>query len=423
MPLAFTDRVLLAAIQNRQLEGLALAALRRAVSLLGLAIGTRIGELRNSEDRFLAAAGKLEEQALLVRLHEELRDIVAARWDKVPCRQRPHYTPEQRYRILRLKQLLALSRADIAHLVRVDENTIANWEQEATTAPDLTDHRQDREARATGRRFADVVRGVVQAMGVAGFGGHDVIARTLARAGWKLSKRTVGRVRREKPIVPTGPRSPEPAPRLLDRHGPPAQSRPHDGHHRGPRSLPYRPLPPHGRARCLLADAARGPRHRNEPTATQVLEVAQAANLSHGSQPLITDEGRQFTSELFRRGCAATSTKQRFGAIGNTGSIAIIERVWRTIKDLGHLRADPPLTLDDLRRRAELTLQHYAYCRSHRALGGATPAEIYFDIEPAHLTAVHPPRAKPGEGPTDAPFEIAYLDHEHRLALLRPKVA
>ena len=112
---------------------------------------------------------------------------------------------------------------------------------------------------------------------------------------------------------------------------------------------------------------------------------------------------------------------QRFGAVGKTGSIAIIERMWRTIKALGGLRARPPLTIDDLRRRAELTLRHYAYCRPHRALGGATPAEVYFGIEPAHLNAVPGPRARPGEGPHDAPFAIAYLDPERRLPFLFPK--
>jgi hypothetical protein len=37
---------------------------------------------------------------------------------------------------------------------------------------------------------------VVKTMELAGFGGNDLIARTLARAGWNLSARTVGRIRK-----------------------------------------------------------------------------------------------------------------------------------------------------------------------------------------------------------------------------------
>ena len=58
------------------------------------------------------------------------------------------------------------------------------------------------EEQALVRRFADVVRTVVKTMELAGFGGNDLIARTLARAGWKLSSRTVGRIRKERWPLP-----------------------------------------------------------------------------------------------------------------------------------------------------------------------------------------------------------------------------
>ena len=79
-------------------------------------------------------------------------------------------------------------------MFRVSRDTIARWET-ATAVVEST-----RPLVATdppARRFADVVRAVVKTMELAGFGGNDLIARTLARAGWKLSARTVGRIRRE----------------------------------------------------------------------------------------------------------------------------------------------------------------------------------------------------------------------------------
>ena len=70
--------------------------------------------------------------------------------------------------------------------------------------------------------------------------------------------------------------------------------------------------------------------------------------------------------------------RQRFGAIGKKGSIALIERLWRTLKDTLGLNVPRPLVAQDLLEKIELGLVHYAHFRPHLALGGATPAEIYF---------------------------------------------
>jgi hypothetical protein len=66
---------------------------------------------------------------------------------------------------------------------------------------------------------------------------------------------------------------------------------------------------------------------------------------------------------------------------------------------------------------------NYAHFRPHQALGGATPAEIYFRRTPAHLSAIPPPRSRPGEGPMDPPFQVEYLDAERLLPVLVRKAA
>ena len=63
--------------------------------------------------------------------------------------------------------------------------------------------------------------------------------------------------------------------------------------------------------------------------------------------------------------------KQRFGAIGKKGSIALIERLWRTLKGALGLRLLRPLVAEDLRRKVELGLVHYAHFRPYQALRGA----------------------------------------------------
>jgi DNA-binding XRE family transcriptional regulator len=179
----------------------ALPALLRASHLFGLALGSALGKLRDSGVTAARMFERAEESALLLRMTREAAGILGARWDKVPERQRPHYPPEQRFRILRIRSFLGLSQRETAEMFRVSTETIARWEIEAMSPGGKGPRPTPRPLIAPNppvRRFADVVRAVVKTMELTGFGGNDLIARTLARAGWKLSARTVGRIRRER---------------------------------------------------------------------------------------------------------------------------------------------------------------------------------------------------------------------------------
>ena len=78
---------------------------------------------------------RAEESALLLRMTREAAGILGARWDKVPERHRPHYPPEQRFRILRIRSFLGLSQRETAAMFRVSVETIARREME-TTSPE-----------------------------------------------------------------------------------------------------------------------------------------------------------------------------------------------------------------------------------------------------------------------------------------------
>jgi len=192
-------------MKRRWLDTLALRALVKATHLLGLALAERLRRYRDSGDPLVRRFGHLEEQALQIALLDESLSVLGSRWDKIPERRRPHYSPEARFRILRLRALLALSAEQTARLFRVSATTVLRWEQGAHAEP-------EREAVGTllkptppVRRYADVVRHLVQTMGLAGFPGDRSVAQTLARAGWRLSRRTVQRIRAEKPPRPLGP--------------------------------------------------------------------------------------------------------------------------------------------------------------------------------------------------------------------------
>lgn len=79
----------------------ALPALLRATHLFGLALGSALGRLRESGATAARLFERTEESALLLRMAREAAEILGARWDKMPERHRPHYQPQQRFRILR----------------------------------------------------------------------------------------------------------------------------------------------------------------------------------------------------------------------------------------------------------------------------------------------------------------------------------
>ena len=203
MPSPYLDRLLKAAMKRRFLDSLALQALMKATDLLGLALAERLRQYRENADPVLDRFAQLQEQTLHVALLREALDILASRWDKLPERQRPHFTPEARFRILRLRALLAWPAHETARTFRVSEATVHRWEQEALSKPQRPTIGSLLKPVPPVRRFADVARHVVQTLVLAGFPGDRSTAAHLARAGWRLSRRSIQRIRKQKPIEPT----------------------------------------------------------------------------------------------------------------------------------------------------------------------------------------------------------------------------
>jgi transposase InsO family protein len=132
---------------------------------------------------------------------------------------------------------------------------------------------------------------------------------------------------------------------------------------------------------------------RGRPTATAMSAFLAAMIRVAGQSPrhLITDRGRQFTARSFRRGCRRAGIRQRFGAIGKHGSIALVERCIRSLKDEGVQRWLAPLPWRTVGRELVLFDDWFNGQRPHGGLGGATPNEIHFGRRPAH----HRPRFEP----------------------------
>ena len=161
-----------------------------------------------------------------------------------------------------------------------------------------------------------------------------------------------------------------------------------------------------------------------EPTAQEIRILFLKAMARFGiPRHFVSDQGRQFIDSGFRQFLFGLGVRHRFGAIGKTGSIAIIERFWKQLKYTLRLRSFRPLFLEDLVRRLTSWLLFYTNNRPHQGLSGATPSEVFLRQKPAGLYAVHPPRGKPREGPTEIPFEIRFVDCERMLPVLVSKAA
>ena len=97
---------------------------------------------------------------------------------------------------------------------------------------------------------------------------------------------------------------------------------------------------------------------------------------------LVTDQGAQFQDE-YRRWCASAGIKPRFGAIGKHGSIAVVERLHRTLKSECLRRFVLPLRKEAMLAELELAARWYNEHRPHARHHGATPAEIRDGMKPA----------------------------------------
>ena len=414
---ALEDRALQTVAKKSRFPTSAVQALLHAQRLLGLAFGVEIAERRSSGERLQQAYGEAKLDRVLLRAFQEVATILGEHLDKVHESRRPHYSPELRYRILRVKSFLGFSQSEIARLFRVAPTTIARWEFESSQDPDKRTVGSLVRPSPPVRRFADVVRALVHSMASLDFGGNQRIAQTLARAGWKLSRESIRRIRKEKPIIDPGPTETPPQKRSLRARSP---------NHLW--MVDITEIPSWFRIfsfkLALVLDAfSRLPLTWKifwfEPSTRDIRVLLGRAIRRHGKpRYLVSDQGPQFTAGHLRRWLQAQGIPQRFAAIGKTGSIAVIERFWRTIKDLLGLPIAPPLLRSELQRRLDATLTYYAELKPHDALGGNTPADRYLQRKATVQTVLPPPRARPGEKAPNPPFRVAYFRRDARLPYL-----
>jgi len=117
--------------------------------------------------------------------------------------------------------------------------------------------------------------------------------------------------------------------------------------------------------------------------------------VSAGATPkyLICDKDTIFWCAGFKQWCRRKGIRPRYGAVGQHGSIAVVERFIRTMKDEGTRRILVPQRRNTFRSEVRSFVTWYNEHRPHTTLEGRTPNEVYLRLRPANRR----PRIEPRE--------------------------
>ena len=139
-----------------------------------------------------------------------------------------------------------------------------------------------------------------------------------------------------------------------------------------------------------------------------------------------TRTGHHFQGE-YRQWCDRNAVKPRFGALGQHGSIAVLERFWRSLKTECVRRLLVPLARSTMEEALAAYMQWYIEHRPHEALRGATPGEVLRGELPAAGLPPFEPRARHPRArgdptavfrrPVNGRLELVVTPHEGRAFL------
>ncbi|RPI61084.1 MAG: transposase, partial [Planctomycetaceae bacterium] len=355
------------------------------IALAHYAITYARGWAANSLNARVRQAAEIDQlRSEIAMLHEELR-IKDARMAAIMPHRRPHYAPQHRMAILELKAARGWSLAQAAGAFILEPATLLAWlaridESGPTALVQLSQ---------PVNKFPDFVRYIIQRLkAVCPTMGKVKIAQTLARAGLHLGATTVGRMLKCELVRP-------PDTNLSSTDGgKPSRivtaKRPNHVWHVDltvvptgggfwttwlPFSLPQR-WPFCWWTACVIDHFSRRVMgiavYNKQPDGRQVREFLAKTIRQNKASPkyIICDKGVQFWSSGFKRWCRRRKIKPRFGAVGQHGSIAVIERFIRTMKDECFRRLVVPLGRKEFMAHTNSYVDWYNCHRPHTAVGG-----------------------------------------------------
>jgi putative transposase len=356
---------------------------------------------------------QLESEVAMLR--EELR-INYARMRRVPPHRRPQYTGMERMAILQLRAMRGWNKSKTSRHFLVSDDTIRDWLRRA-------DDDSLVQTQTPVNRFPDFVRYAVQQIKLfCPTLGKVKIADKLARAGIHIGKTTVERILKERPAEPPSPTDDDAGKqcRIVSKY---------PGHtwnadltavpisggfwtHWIPNSVWQRwpvcwwvlNVIDHFSRRSVGYAV-----FKCRPTSEEVTAALDRVMSAEQVRPkhLIVDHGSEFKCTHFENDwCTARNIRPRFGAVGKHGSIAVVERFHRTLKEIRR-RITIPEDQADFEREVGLIVDWYNEHRPHATLGGKTPNEVHFSRPAANEQPRSEPRKRWPRGSPCAKPQVA----------------
>jgi transposase InsO family protein len=290
----------------------------------------------------------------------------------------------ERLRVLQLKAARGWSRQQAAHALLINEQTLRSW----LIRVDEQGERALIQTADPVNKFPDFVRYLVkQLKALLPTMGKVRRAQLLARAGLHLGATTIARIWKETEPLPGDVCAGAPE---IDAVTTCVVTAKHPGHtwHLDLTTVPtwsgfwvpWMPFAvPQSWPFCWWVAVAVDHFSRavvgfavffKRPTSSEVQRFLDRAIHRTGRPPkyVITDKGTQFWCKSFKRWCRRKSIRPRFGAVGKFGSIAVVERFMRSMKNECTRRILVPLGLDAMRRELAFYVHWYNEHRPSMAL-------------------------------------------------------
>ena len=134
---------------------------------------------------------------------------------------------------------------------------------------------------------------------------------------------------------------------------------------------------------------------KKQPSSTAVRAFLGRAIGKTGACPkyIVCDQGPQFASAGFKTWCKRKNIRPRYGAVHRYGSIAVIERFLKSLKDEWLRRLMIPLRFEVMRKELSVYTSWFNEHRPHQSLEERTPLEVYYHLAPANAARCFEPRA------------------------------
>ena len=123
---------------------------------------------------------------------------------------------------------------------------------------------------------------------------------------------------------------------------------------------------------------------------------------------IVCDRGGQYDCPAFRKWCKRKGIQRpRYGAVGKSGSIAVVERAILTIKTMLGCLPLVPYRREAFVSELNEIVAWYNQSRPHTWLGSRTPDEVYHGTFPANRRPRYETRAKwPRGSPCARPWAL-----------------